>query len=143
MRSRHTGSFAALATLVTLTAATAEPPRRKPLDQNDRVALLALLGAVDAAQHHDGESSESTAPLSIEHHVLKSGDQYGYVPFRLALPRTAAPMKSPMLYVRAVSRHHGYRTSEERSSVREWLARGGDQPLPRQETVFVGPGEMP
>ena len=48
-----------------------------------------------------------------------------------------------MLYVRAVSRHDGYRTTEERSSVREWLARGGDQPLPRQETVFVGPGEMP
>src|SRR3989442_14380507 len=47
------------------------------------------------------------------------------------------------MYVRAVSRHDGARTADEHSSVRDWLARGGDAPPPRIETVFVGPGELP
>jgi len=144
MRSRVI-ALTSVAIVMNVAARSAEPPRRKPLDPAERATLVALLGAVDAAQHRDaGDTStvESPAPLAFEHHVLKSADQYGYVPFRVSLPASAEPLKAPMLYVRAVTRHEGFR-AEERSSLREWLARGGDQPLPRQETVFVGPGELP
>src|SRR4029450_4909579 len=34
-------------------------------------------------------------------------------------------------------------TSEEHSAVRDWMARGGDAPAPRLETVYIGPGETP
>src|SRR2546423_8756624 len=141
MRSRVV-ALTSVAIFVTLAARGAEPPRRQPLDPGERATLVALLGAVDAAQHReagDASAFEARAPLAFEHHVLKSADQYGYVPFRVSLPAT---FKAPMLYVSAVTRHEGLRAAE-RSSLREWLARGGDQPLPRQETVFVGPGELP
>ena len=118
----------------------ADPPRRKPLDPNQRAALVALINAVDAAQQRDAEADAS---LAWNHHILKSRDQTAYVPFRLTLTTAAEAFKSTALYVRAVSRHDGARTSEEHSAVRDWLARGGDAPPTRIETVFVGPGELP
>lgn len=117
-----------------------DPPRRKPLDQTQRAALVALLNAVDAAQQRE---IDADASLAWDNHILKSRDQRAYVPFRLTLSAVADAFKSTAMYVRAVSRHDGFRTPEEHSSVRDWLARGGDAPPPRQETVFVGPGEMP
>jgi hypothetical protein len=129
------------------TAPAADPPRRKPLDPGQRTALVALLNAVDAAQQREREAGDPAAEhVSWDHHILKSQQGLGYVPFRLALDGSigAAPtMKSVAMYIRAVSRHDGFRTAEEHSSVRDWLARGGDAPPPRQETVFIGPGEMP
>ena len=47
------------------------------------------------------------------------------------------------MYVRAVSRHDGMRSSSEHSYVRDWLLNNRDV-MPRQaETVYVGIGEMP
>jgi len=118
----------------------ADPPRRKPLDSGQRAALVALITAVDAAQQRDADQDPA---LTWDNHVLKSRDQTAYVPFRVTLAAAADTFKSTAMYVRAVSRHDGFRTSEEHSSVRDWLARGGDAPPPRRETVFIGPGEMP
>src|SRR5262245_56476445 len=98
------------------------------------------MNAVDAAQARDAEAD---AALTWDSHILKARDQTAYVPFRLTLSADAGEFKSTAMYVRAVSRHDGVRTSEEHSAVRDWLARGGDAPPPRVETVFIGPGEMP
>ncbi len=47
------------------------------------------------------------------------------------------------MYVRAVSRHDGMRSSSEHSYLRDWLLNNRDV-MPRQaETVYVGIGEMP
>jgi hypothetical protein len=119
----------------------ADAPKRKPLDANQRAALVALLNAVDAAQQREAEDAQPS--VAWDSHIIKSRDQTAYVPFTLSLNAPGDAYKSALVYVRAVSRHDGYRVSEERSTVRDWLARGGDQPPPRRETVFVGPGEMP
>jgi hypothetical protein len=118
----------------------ADPPRRKPLDANQRAALTALLHAVDVAQQADHEADDA---LGWNNHILKAKDQTAYVPFRLTLDAPGDAFKSTAMYIRAVSRHDGARTSEEHSAVRDWLARGGDALPPRLETVYVGPGEMP
>jgi hypothetical protein len=118
----------------------ADPPRRKPLDAGQRAALVALMNAVDAAQERD---TDADASLTWDNHILKARDQTAYVPFRVTLRAAADAFKSTAMYVRAVSRHDGARTKEEHSAVRDWLARRGDAPPPRIETVFIGPGEMP
>jgi hypothetical protein len=118
----------------------ADPPRRKPLDPGQRSALVTLINAVDLAQQRDADADAS---LTWDNHILKARDQTAYVPFRVTLAAAADAFKSAAMYVRAVSRHDGYRTAEEHSAVRDWLARGGDAPPPRRETVFIGPGEMP
>jgi hypothetical protein len=115
----------------------AGPPKRKPLGPNEREAVLALVKAVDLAQAADAASDPT---LGWDHHVLKSGNYTGYVPFTLT---TDATYKSAAMYVRAVSRHDGMRSSSERSFVRDWLLHQRDV-MPRQaETVSVGIGEMP
>jgi hypothetical protein len=115
----------------------AGPPTRKPLGSSEREAVLALVKAVDLAQATD---SASDPALAWEHHVLKSGNYTGYVPFTLT---SDAAYKSAALYVRAVSRHDGMRSSSEHSFVRDWLLHQRDV-MPRQaETVYVGIGEMP
>jgi hypothetical protein len=116
----------------------AAPPRRRPLDAKEREAVLTLLKAVDLAQETDVLSD---AALAWDSHVLKSGDRTAYVPFRLTL--SGPDLKAPALYVRAVSRRDGMRASDERSSLREWLLRGGDVMPRTPETVWVGIGEMP
>ena len=118
----------------------AEPPRRKPLDPGQHAALIALMNAVDAAQQRDAEADPS---FTWDNHILKARDQTAYVPIRVTLAASSEAFKSTAMYVRAVSRHDGFRTTEEHSAVRNWLARGGDAPPPRNETVFIGPGEMP
>jgi hypothetical protein len=65
------------------------------------------------------------------------------VPFRLTHNGAADGVTSTVMYVRAVTRRDGMRASEEHSSLREWLVRGGDVPKWMAETVFVGPREMP
>jgi hypothetical protein len=139
MRGRR---FVAITIVLAWSAAlgAADPPRRKPLDPNQRAALVALMNAVDAAQQRDADADAS---LTWDNHILKSRDQTAYVPFRVTLTAAADAFKSTAMYVRAVSRHDGARTAEEHSAVRDWLARGGDAPPPRIETVFVGPGELP
>src|SRR5262245_19718075 len=122
------------------TGYSADPPRRKPLDASQRAALTVLLHAVDVAQQADTDADES---LGWNNHILKATDQTAYVPFRLTLAAPGDSFKSTAMYVRAVSRHDGARTSEEHSAVRDWMARGGDAAPPRMETVYVGPGEMP
>lgn len=59
----------------------ADPPKRKPLGPNEREAVLALIKAVDLAQASDAASDPA---LAWDHHILKSGNYTGYVPF---LPR--------------------------------------------------------
>jgi hypothetical protein len=120
--------------------------RRAPLDSTRRAALVTLLDAVDAAQHSDRKDEPpniAAEPFNWQRHILKSGDHTAYVPFRLALTGGARAMKSALIYVRAVSRLDGNQNDQARSWIREWLLRGGD-PLPvRQETIAIGPGEMP
>ena len=114
------------------------PPRRRPLGPNEREAVLALIKAVDLVQAADTASHPG---LSWDHHILKSANVTGYLPFTLTT--TTAGFRSTAMYVRAVSRHDGVRSSSERSFVRDWLLQGGDV-MPRQsETVYVGVGEMP
>jgi hypothetical protein len=134
--------FLAMTMAIAWSAASdaADPPRRKPLDAGQRAALTALLHAVDEAQHADSDADES---LGWNNHILKANDFTAYVPFRLTLAAPGDAFKSAAMYVRAVSRHDGFATSEEHSAVRDWMARGGDAPPPRLETVYIGPGEMP
>src|SRR3954468_15991029 len=87
---------AASGSAVSLRAAPPEPPKRKPLGTNEREAVLALVKAVDLAQATD---SSSDPALGFEHHVLRSGNYTGYVPFTLT---TAGGVKSTAMYVRAV-----------------------------------------
>jgi len=135
MRVFLIGVVVALEVSVTVTAA---PPRRKPLDPKEREAVLTLMKAVDVAQETDVTSE---AALAWEHHVLKSGDQTAYVPFRLSL--NVPDLKSGAMYVRAVSRHEGIRSAQEHSHLYDWVLRGGSL-MPRMpETVWVGLGEMP
>ncbi len=116
----------------------AAPPKRKPLGPNEREAVLALVKAVDLAQATD---SISDPTLAWDHHVLKSGNYTGYVPFTLT---AMAPVsRATAMYVRAVSRHDGVRSASEHSYLRDWLLNNRDV-MPRQaETVYVGVGEMP
>jgi hypothetical protein len=115
----------------------AGPPKRRPLGPNEREAVLALVKAVDLAQAADTPSDPG---LAFDHHVLKSGNYTGYVPFTLT---ATAAYKSAALYVRAVSRHDGMRSSSEHSFLRDWVLHQRDV-MPRQaETVYVGVGEMP
>jgi hypothetical protein len=121
-------------------ADAAGPPKRKPLNMQERDAVLALITAVDAAQTLDTPSDDT---LAWDNHVLKAGELSAYVPFRLTLSASAERFKATAMYVRAVSRRDGVRASEEHSSVRDWLLKGGDAPAKSGETVFIGPGEMP
>jgi hypothetical protein len=121
-------------------AGAAGPSARRPLDSGQREAVLALIKAVDEAQEADVASHDT---LAWDGHILKSGDQTAYVPFRLTHTGAAAGVTSTVIYVRAVTRRDGMRASEEHSFLREWLARGGDVPQRMAETVYIGPGEMP
>src|SRR5262245_22187826 len=84
------------------TVSAADPPLRKPLGINERNAVLSLIRAVDVAQDTDATSGDRVA---WDGHVLRSGNQTAYVPFRLMLDSEA--FKSVVVYVRAVSRHDG------------------------------------
>jgi len=116
----------------------AAPPKRKLLGPNEREAVLAIVKAVDLAQAVDAISD---ARLAWDHHILKSGNYTAYVPFTVTAVNAA--YKSTAMYVRAVSRHDGVRSSSEHSYMRDWLLNNRDL-MPRQpETVYVGIGEMP
>jgi hypothetical protein len=139
MRSRvFVGVFVLAATvLARVEPSGAAPPKRKSLGPNEREAVLALIKAVDFAQAND---TGSDPDLAWDHHILKSANYTGYVPFTL---RPAKPYKATAMYVRAVSRHDGMRSSSEHSYLRDWLVNNRDV-MPRQsETVYVGIGEMP
>jgi len=114
------------------------PPKRKPLGPKEREAILVLVKAVDRAQETDVLAD---ADVAWVHHVIKAGNETAYVPFRLMLG--GAELKSPAMYVRAVSRRGGIRASDEHSFLRDWLLRGGDAVPRTAETVYVGIGEMP
>ncbi len=118
----------------------AGPPTRRPLDPKERGAMLALIKAVDLAQDVDAPSD---AALEWDSHVLKSGDGTAYVPFRLVMNGVGDGFKSTAMYVRAVTRRDGWRVSEERSAVRDWLIHGGGVAPRQAETVYVAVGEMP
>jgi hypothetical protein len=139
MRSRVlVGVFVLAATVMArVEPGGAAPPKRKSLGPNEREAVLALIKAVDFAQAND---TGSDPDLAWDHHILKSANYTGYVPFTL---RPAKAYKATAMYVRAVSRHDGMRSSSEHSSLRDWLQNNRDV-MPRQsETVYVGIGEMP
>jgi hypothetical protein len=123
------------------TSASAGPTtKRPPVDPRDRDAILALIKAVDLAQAADQPSSDA---LAWDHHILKAGDHAAYMPFRLTLGAAADGIKPTTLYVRAVSRRDGRRASDERSSLHDWLIRGGGIGPRNGETVFLAPGEIP
>ena len=139
MRHRLAGLLAIVVVLVAGRPYAAAPPKRRPLGPNEREAVLALLKAVDRVQQTDVASDNGIVWTG---HVLKSPDNLAYVPFRVTLER-AAELKSAAMYIRAVSRHDGIRSAQERSFVRDWLLHGGDV-MPRNgETVIIGPGEIP
>ena len=142
MRSRKIGGLVCLVLLSQWSAVptAADPPRRKPLSNDERNAVLALVKAVDVAQETDVTSGGA---LEWDGHVLRSGNFTGYVPFRLSLSGLPENVKSTVVYVRAVSRHDGMRSSDERSSAREWLAGGKAPAMGQPVTVFVGQGEVP
>jgi hypothetical protein len=118
----------------------ADSPARKPLTSDERSALMSLLKAVDLAQETDVVSD---ANLPWAPHVLKAGNEVGYIPFRLSLSPLPDSVKSAAMYVRVVSRHDGYRSTEEDSSIREWILHGGALPARPPETMTIGAGEMP
>lgn len=141
MRSRSVSALVGVACLAGLsvrTADAADPPARKPLGIDERNAVLSLIKAVDAAQETDVTANDRVA---WDGHVLRSGNQTGYLPFRLTLDGSERP-KSIVVYVRAVTRHDGLRSRDERSTARDWLLRGTSAPR-RIETVYVGTGELP
>ena len=120
----------------------ADPPRRKPLDAEERDAVLALIKAVDLAQETDVTRAIA---LAWEQSRAEIGRPDGLC----AVPadtRRAGGRRStrPLIYVRAVSRRDGMRASDEHSFLRDWLAaRRRRRRRGCGETVFVGPGEMP
>src|SRR5262249_56013965 len=115
------------------------PPGRRPLGPHERDGVLTLLRAIDLAQQTDVASDAGIAWAS---HVLKSPDSLAYIPFRVTLDHPG-DMKSAAMYVRAVSRHDGMRSAQERSFVRDWLLQG-TAVMPRNaETVPIRPGEIP
>src|SRR5258708_26906485 len=129
------------AVMSALGGVAAGPPARWPLDPAERNAVLALMRAVDLAQETDVTSGNNDS-LDWNSHLLKARNQRAYVPFRLAL-KTLDTLKSAALYVRAVSRHDGFRSKEEHSAMREWVERGGGPTPALQQTMRVSPGEMP
>jgi hypothetical protein len=134
---RWTALAAALSAVATLAAQ--ERPIRKPLGSDERAAVLALFKAVDLAQDTDVVSS---IDMQWRADVLKS-IQLAYVPFRLGLASWPDASKSTAMYVRVVSRHDGRRSTEESSSLREWVTHGGAPPPRPGETMALGPGELP
>jgi hypothetical protein len=129
----------ALVLLSAAPAGAADPPVRKPLNTNERAALLALINAVDLAQETDVVS-----PFEVDWtvDVLKAND-FAYVPFRLDLGSVADVPKNAAMYVRVVSRHDGYRSTEESSSLRDWVMHGGSGPPEPMRTVVFAVGEAP
>ena len=127
---RHGLVVGVVIALETALLAAAAPPKRRPLDAREREAILTLLKAVDLAQETDVLSD---AGLAWSSHVLKSGDQTAYVPFRLTIDNPE--LKSPVMYLRAVSRHDGMRASDEHSSLREGLLHGSGVMPRTPETV--------
>ncbi|HEV3139943.1 MAG TPA: hypothetical protein VGY57_05485 [Vicinamibacterales bacterium] len=138
MRIRPVLTLGAAVIAVVHAAGAAGPPVRTPLDPAQRNAVLVLMHAVDVAQESDATSDA----IDWTNHLLKAPDQTAYVPFRVTLPAAQTP-KSAALYVRAVSRHDGFRSKMEHSVLREWVERGGGAPPPLQQTMRVSPGEMP
>ena len=130
--------LAFLAALPVGTVSAADPPPRKPLGINERNAVLSLIKAIDVAQETDVTSGDRVA---WDGHVLRAGNQTGYLPFRLTLGAADA-FKEAVVYVRAVSRHDGMRARDERSVARDWLLRGNSAP-PRLQTVNISIGELP
>src|SRR4029434_9016484 len=101
MRSRSVGALicvACLAGLYAQTATAADPPARKPLGIDERNAVLSLIKAVDVAQDTDVTANDRVV---WDGHVLRSGNQTGYLPFRLMLDGLERP-KAAVVYVRAV-----------------------------------------
>jgi len=140
MRLRLAGVIFVVASVASATITGDTPLRRRPLGPGERDAVLALLKAVDLAQQTDVAED---AGLAWSNHFLKAANELAYVPFRVTLPRPS-DLKSPAMYVRAVSRHDGIRSAQERSFVRDWLLHGNNNVPPRNgETVVVGPGELP
>jgi hypothetical protein len=142
MRTRSIGALLWLALFASAhvrPAGAADPPPRKPLTQDERTAVLALIKAVDLAQETDAKPAEHA---SWAGHILKSVST-AYVPFRVTLDGAVEGAKSAVMYVRAVSRHDGARATDERSQARDWLARGNTVPARMPETVYAGSGEMP
>lgn len=140
MRSRSASALVCVAFLAfpPRPARAAEQASRKPLGIDERNAVLALIKAVDVAQETDVTAGDR---VEWSGHVLRSGNQTGYLPFRLTLGQTNG-LKSAVVYMRAVTRHDGVQIKDEHSFVRDWLLRGNYAP-PRSETVYVGQGEMP
>jgi hypothetical protein len=130
--------FLGAAAVSTIHALAADPPVRRPLDPGQRTAVLALMHAVDVAQAAD----VAGAALEFESQPLKGPNRAAYVPFRVGT-KSLENVKSAAMYVRAVSRHDGFRSREEQSGLREWVERGGSAVPALQPTVAVAPGEMP
>jgi hypothetical protein len=133
-----TSRFIALTVVAALAHAAAAAQSAHRLDSAERAAVLALITAVDSAQING-----APPVFAWDHHVLKSIDATAFVPFRVTPPRSLRGSKSTVMYVRAVSRHDGIASKEERSFVRDWLMSKATEVPEHRETVFLGAGEMP
>jgi hypothetical protein len=132
------GLVVVIAVFALPTAARTAAATRKPLGRVEREAVLALIKAVELAQSTNADADPA---LGWDYHIFKSTNFTGYVPFTL---RMAAPAyRSAAMYVRAVSRHDGMRSSSEQSYLRDWLLNNRDVKPRQAETVYVGIGEMP
>jgi hypothetical protein len=112
----------------------------RPGDGTDRAMLLSLVAAVDAAQ---ARAESDDGAFAWNHHILKSIDRNAFVPFRVFPPDGFKSPKNGVMYVRAVSRHDGVPSREERSFIRDWLVHNATAPPGRGDTVFVPAGELP
>src|SRR5262249_12488212 len=130
-------TIAVFAAALTHAPATAQTPNRS--DTSERATLMSLIAAVDAAQSRDSGGSDFT----WESHALQSVDGTAFVPFRVFPPETLRTSKNALMYVRAVSRHDGVPSKDERSFLRDALLRNALSPRGRQETVYIAAGEMP
>jgi hypothetical protein len=118
----------------------AAPADRRPIGVKERDVLTALLDAVDAVQRGDRDID---ANVRWDSHVMKSLDGRAYVPFAVSLDGRIDGVRSGAIYVRAVSRRPAAQGPEQRSDIREWLARGPLPPAHVPSTVYVPAGELP
>jgi hypothetical protein len=131
--------IAAAATWCVALLHAAAPADRGPIGARDRDVVTALLDAVDAVQRGDRDSDVA---VMWDSHVMKSLDGRAYVPFAVPLDGPIEGMRSGAIYVRAVSQPPAAQGLEQRSEIREWLARGVRAPARLPATVYVPLGAM-
>jgi hypothetical protein len=130
------GAAAALAGAV-LGVSLATAQTGPTLTRQQRVALQALVSAVNRASHQD-----NTGDLEWPLHVLRASDGSHYVAFSIVDPPRLSAGKPVIVYVRlATRRDPRVAGATERSAIADWLAGHGAPPPPRERALAFG--DMP